>query len=78
MVRAIGGVGCVLGLGAFLARMVMKVRDGRGLDPYTSLAGYPAYPLGVLIFAAMVLTVAGLGLVLGWWRPKGAEHRRRR
>jgi hypothetical protein len=73
VVRGIAGTACVLGFAAFMARMVMKVRSGQGLEPYTSLGGYPAYPLGVVVFTVVVLTVAGLGVILRWLGPQ-AHH----
>jgi len=76
-VRTIAGTACLLGFAAFTARMVMKVRSGQGLEPYASMAGYPAYPLGVLVFTVLALTVAGLGVILKWWDPQ-AHHRSKR
>jgi hypothetical protein len=65
--RGIAGTAVILGMAAFLARMVTKVQAGQGLVPYMSSLGIPAYPLGAVIFAAVLLFIAAVGHLLGWW-----------
>jgi hypothetical protein len=77
-IRSIAGILCVLGFAAFLVRMVAKVQAGYGLEQYTSRAGYPAYPLGVVILAAIVLPVGGVAFLLNWWRRSAGRSVRRR
>jgi len=77
-IRSVAGILCVLGVAAFLVRMVAKVQAGHGLESYTSRAGYPAYPLGIVILAAVVLCVGGVALLLSWWRRAARRSDRRR
>ncbi len=69
----IGGVLVILGLTAFVIRVMNKVRTGHGLDYYFTGLGVQFNYIGALILLGLVPICLLIGWGFRWWQLR--EHR---
>ena len=71
-VQIIAAAAGLLGFAGFLDRVVTKVQSGHGLDSYTSILGYPVFPVAVVALAVVLVPAWGVTLLV--LRKRGVQR----